>query len=51
MPAHAIANVGTAVVLFPLLKRQNEGSLSTMSQPGSLNALSSPSGSSASLRS
>jgi Domain of unknown function (DUF4386) len=44
-----IANVGTAVVLFPILKRQNEG-LSAMSQPVSLNAPSSPSASSASLR-
>jgi Domain of unknown function (DUF4386) len=47
-----IANVGTAVVLFPILKRQNEAlALGYVSQPDSLNAPSSPSGSSVSSRS
>ncbi len=46
-----IANIGTAVVLYPILKRQNESSLSDMSRPASLNAPSSSSASSPSLRS
>jgi len=46
-----IANVGTAVVLFPTSSGRTKRSLSAMSQPDSLNAPSSPSGSSASLRS
>ena len=41
-----ITNIGTALVLFPILKRQNEASRSATSPPGSSSASSSPSASS-----
>ena len=46
-----IANVGTAVVLFPILKWQNEGLALGYVSARLVNAPSSPSASSASLRS
>jgi hypothetical protein len=46
-----IANVGTAVVLFPILKRQTKGSPSASLPLASWNPPSSPSASSASFRS
>ncbi len=46
-----IANIGSAVVLFPILKRQHEGLALGTSQLVSLRAPSSPSASSACLRS
>ena len=44
-----ITNIGCAIVLFPLLKRQDEASPSATSPPGSWSAPSSWSASSASL--
>jgi hypothetical protein len=46
-----IANIGTAVVLFPILRRQTRSLLSATSRPGSLNAPSSSWASSPSCRS
>jgi hypothetical protein len=46
-----ISNVGTAVVPFPILKRQSEIGLSATSRPASSSASSSRSGSSACSRS